>query len=108
MVVAVYNKLWSSEEELLAESRFFVAYMQTLPLVSQWLMYQIRFVPGGEHILWECLHENRKLHAASDGSLDLDAELASHGWHLSRNGNVLIQGAGPVDGVPEFISLHYA
>jgi hypothetical protein len=82
MVVVVYNKLWSSEEELLAESKSFADYEKNLPLVSQHLLYQVRFVPGSERTLWECLHENRKLHAASDRSLDQDAELASHSWHL--------------------------
>jgi hypothetical protein len=82
MVVVVYNKLWSSEEELLAESKSFADYEKNLPLVSQYLLYQVRFVPGSECTLWECLHENRKLHAASDRSLDQDAELASHSWHL--------------------------
>jgi hypothetical protein len=61
MVVAVYNTLWPSEEELLAESQSFVMYVQTLPLVSRQLMYQIRFVPGSECTLWDCLCENKKL-----------------------------------------------
>jgi hypothetical protein len=38
-----------SEGELLAELQSFVMYVQTLvPLVSWWLMYQIRFVPGSD------------------------------------------------------------
>jgi hypothetical protein len=79
MVVAVYNTLRPSEEELLAESRSFVTYVQTLPLVSQQLIYQIRFVPGSECTLQDFLHENKKLWAARDGSLNQDAVLASHG-----------------------------
>jgi hypothetical protein len=47
----------------------------------------------------------KKIRAASDGSLDLDEELASFGWHLIGKGNVLVKGAGPVDGVPDTLSL---
>jgi hypothetical protein len=35
MVMAVYNKLWLLEKELLAELRSFPTYVQTLPLVFQ-------------------------------------------------------------------------
>ena len=48
--------------------------------------------------------ENQKIHIASDGSFDPDAELASHGWHLIGNDNVLVEGTGPLDGIPEFLS----
>ena len=103
-VMAVYNKLQSSEEELLAKPQSFQEYMATLPLVSQRLLYQVRFVPGGERALRECLQDNRKIRAASDGSFDPDTEMAAQGWHLIGNGNVLVEGAGPVDGIPEFLS----
>ena len=103
-VVVVYHKLQSPEEELLAKPRYFVEYVQTLPLISQRLLHYIKFVPGGERALRECLSENLKIRAASDGSLDPDVELASHGWHLIGNGNVLVEGTGPVDGIPEFLS----
>ena len=68
------------------------------------MLYHVRFVPGGEHALAECLKENKKIRAASDGSLDQDEELASFGWHLIGKGNVLVEGAGPVDGVPDTLS----
>jgi hypothetical protein len=42
--------------------------------------------------------------AASDGSLDKEEELGSFGWQLIGNGNVLVSGAGPVDGIPEYVS----
>ncbi len=71
-------------------------------------MYQIRFVPGGERTLWDCLCKNKKLRASSDGSLDQVSALASHGWPLIGNGNVLVQGAGPVNGIPDFISSTWA
>jgi hypothetical protein len=35
MVMAVYNKLWLLEKELLAELRSFATYVQTLPLMFQ-------------------------------------------------------------------------
>ena len=103
-IIAVHNKLKSPEEEILAEPKSFMEYVKTLPLVSQCLLYQVRFVPGSEHALQECLQENRKIQAASDGSLDPDDALASHGWLLIGNGNVLAEGTGPVDGIPEFLS----
>jgi hypothetical protein len=67
-------------------------------------MYQNRFVPGSECSLQDHLCENKKVQAASNGSLDQDAALASHGWLLIGNGYVLDQGARPVDGIPDFIS----
>jgi hypothetical protein len=51
------------------------------------------------------LKENKKICAASDGSLDQDEELASFGWHLIGKGNVLVEGAGPVNSVLDTLSL---
>ena len=48
---------------------------------------------------------NRKLWSGSDGSLDQESELASFGWLILGNGNILVQGSGPVDGVPDLLSL---
>jgi hypothetical protein len=72
------------------------------------LLYHVRFVPGGEHALAECLKENKKICIASDGSLDQDEELASFGWQLIGKGNVLVKGAGPVDSVPDTLSSTWA
>jgi hypothetical protein len=47
---------------------------------------------------------NRKLRAASDGSFDPKMEIASFGWQLLGNGNILVRGAGPVDGIPDLLS----
>lgn len=47
---------------------------------------------------------NKKIRTASDGSLDKDKELVSFGWLLIAKGNVLVEGAGPVDGVPDLLS----
>ena len=82
----------------------FQAYIATLPEITQRLLSQLDFVPGGERTLRECLQHNRKIRTASDGSLDPKAELASFGWQLLGNGNVLVRGAGPVDGVPDLLS----
>jgi hypothetical protein len=79
-------------------------YLATLPTITQRLLTQFEFVPGGEQCLRECLATNRRLRAASDGSLDPIAELSSFGWQLLGNGNVLVRGAGPVDGVPDLLS----
>jgi len=46
--------------------------------------------------------------AASDGSLNADEEIASFGWLLIGKGNVLVCGAGPVDGVPSLLSSTHA
>lgn len=35
-------------------------------------------------------------------------ELASHGWHLIGNSNDLVEGAGPVDGITEFLIYTWA
>ncbi len=105
-VEVVHHHLQTPEEELLAEPMSFVDYVKTLPLMSQHLLYHVRFIPGGERTLRDCLIANQKLHAANDGSLDSDAELALLGWHLIGNGNVLVQGAGPVDGIPKFSQFY--
>ena len=31
-------------------------------------------------------------------------EIASFGWQLLGNGNILVRGAGPVDGIPDLLS----
>jgi hypothetical protein len=82
----------------------FQDYLATLPEITQRLLIQFEFVPGGERCLRECLVGNRLLRAASDGSLDPIATLSSFGWQLLGNGNVLVRGAGPVDGVPDLLS----
>ena len=82
----------------------FKDYIATLPEITRRLLLSCEFVPGGERTLRECLANNSRLRAASDGSLDPDAEIASFGWQLLGNGNVLVRGAGPVDGAPDLLS----
>ena len=74
-IKATYHRLYTPEEELLAEPKTFTEYVETLPLTTRRLLYQLHFVPGGERMLRECLESNRRLKAASDGSLDPDAAL---------------------------------
>jgi hypothetical protein len=44
------------------------------------------------------------LKLGTNGSYNMVKEMASFGWMLIGNQNVLIQGAGPVDGVPTILS----
>ena len=51
---------------------------------------------------------NRNLWSGSDGSLDQESKLASFGWLILGNGNILVQGVGPVDGISDLLSLTQA
>jgi hypothetical protein len=64
----------------------------------------IEFTPGGEKTLKQCLEKNKILKVGTDGSLNLSKGTASFGWLLIGNQNVLVRGAGPVDGVPSVLS----
>ena len=44
------------------------------------------------------------LKLGTDGSYNMGKEMASFGWVLIGNKNVLIRGAGPVNGVPMVLS----
>ena len=55
-------------------------------------------------MLQKCLLEHRGLKAASNGSWDRHLELASFGWLLLGNGNVIVHGAGPVDEIADAMS----
>jgi len=72
---------------------------------TQPLLHQFKFVPGGERSLKDChIPDNKRLWFASDRPLDPEISLASFGWLLIGNGNVLVRGAGPVDGIPDLLS----
>jgi hypothetical protein len=77
-------------------------------VITQRLLHQLDFVPGGKRTLRECLTTHHKLRSASDGSLDPKKAIASFGWQLLGNGNILVRGAGPVDGVPDLLSSTHA
>jgi hypothetical protein len=55
-------------------------------------------------MLKHCLENNRSLKIGTDGSVNLQQETASFGWLLIGNQNVIVHGAGPVDGVPLVLS----
>ena len=82
----------------------FEEYVEGQPELMKRLLKQILFVPGGEKMLWKCLSENHCLKAASDGLWDRHLELASFGWLLLGNGNVLVCGTGLVDGIADAMS----
>jgi hypothetical protein len=68
----------------------------------------IEFVPGGRWMLKHCLENNCLLKTGKDGSFFLQNETASFGWLLIGNHNVLVHGAGLVDGVPSVLSSTHA
>jgi hypothetical protein len=82
----------------------FSDYIKTLPEHIQQLLMHIKFVPGGKRMLKHCLENDRILKIGTDGSLNQCKETASFGWLLIGNNNVLVYGAGPVDGVPVVLS----
>jgi hypothetical protein len=99
-----FHELDAPTEELSSKPTDFLEYVDTLPEVSRQLLYHVRFIPGSKRALAECLKENKKICSASDGLLDQDEKLASFSWHLIRKGNVLVEGAGPVDSVLDTLS----
>lgn len=82
----------------------FAEYIEQQLLMTRHLLYQFKFVPGGERALKECLRKNQKIHTTSDGSLNKERQHSSFGWLLIANKCVLVEGAGPVDGVPDLLS----
>jgi hypothetical protein len=62
------------------------------------------FTPGGERALKACLKRDMLLKLGTNGSYNMGKEMASFGWVLIGNKNVLIQAAGPVNGVPMVLS----
>ena len=78
--------------------------METLPHHVRGLLHLIQFSPGGERVLRECLHNNMIIKIGTDGSLQKAKQTASFGWILIGMKQKLVEGAGRVDGVPEFLS----
>ena len=98
------DHVFQEEVEDADDPQSFDEYIKTLPEFSQHLLQQVEFIPGGERTLWECLMSNHKLRSGSDGSLDQESKLASFGWLILGNGNILVRGVGPVDGIPDLLS----
>jgi hypothetical protein len=103
-VIATFHSHTKLPQEASDEVDNFGAYLKTLPDHIQWLLMHIEFVPGGEDILKHCLKNDKPLKIETDGSLNLRKETASFGWLLIGNQNILIRGAGPVDGIPLVLS----
>lgn len=99
------NSATSKEETADSELvKTFAEYIEQQLLMTRHLLYQFKFVPGGERALKECLRKNQKIHTTSDGSLNKERQHSSFGWLLIANKCVLVEGAGPVDGVPDLLS----
>jgi hypothetical protein len=64
----------------------------------------VEFVPGGEDTLKHCLQHDKLLKIGTDGSFNQRKETASFGWLLIGHQNVLVHGAGPVDGISLVLS----
>jgi hypothetical protein len=73
-------------------------YVMMLPEHIWQLLMHFEFTQGGEQMLKHCLANDRILKIGIDGSLNLWKETASFGGLLIGNKNVLVHGAGPVDG----------
>jgi hypothetical protein len=67
-----------------------------------------KFTPGGERILKACLECDMILGIGTNGSFHMGKEMAFFRWLLIGNQNFLVQGAGPVDGIPMALSLTQA
>jgi hypothetical protein len=103
-VIATFHSHVKPPQEASDEVDNFGAYLKTLPDHVQWLLMHIKFVLGGKDILKHCLQNDKPQKIRRDGSLNLWKETASFGWVLIGNQNVLICGAGPVDGIPLVLS----
>ena len=82
----------------------FKEYLQTIPEHEQCLLMHVKFVPGREDTLKHCLQHDKLLKIGTDGSFNQRKETASFGWLLIGHQNVLVRGAGPVDGIPSVLS----
>jgi hypothetical protein len=82
----------------------FKEYLQTIPEHEQHLLMHVGFVPGREDTLKHCLQHDKLLKIGTDGSFNQQKETASFGWLLIGHQNVLVRGAGPVDGIPSVLS----
>jgi len=82
----------------------FMEYVETLPELERRLFHYLKFETDGERTLRDCLRQNKSLKIGTDGSLHQEKETSSFGWVLLGNQQKLVEGAGPVDGVPEYLS----
>jgi hypothetical protein len=79
-----------------------------LPEHIHQLLMHYEFTLGGERILKACLEWDMILKIGTNRSVHMGKEMASFGWLLIGNQNVLVLGAGPVNGVPMALSSTWA
>ena len=103
-ITATYHERVVPNRIIPADPKTFKEYVETLPHHVCRLLHSIQFSPGGERVLRECLHNNTIIKIGTDGSLQKVKQTASFGWILIGMKQKLVEGAGPVDGVPEFLS----
>jgi hypothetical protein len=103
-VIATFHSHAKTSQDARDEVGSFGDYLKTLPDHIQRLLMDVKFVPGSKDMLMHCLKNDKPLKIGTDESLNLWKETASFGWLLIGNQNVLICGAGPVDGVCSVLS----
>jgi hypothetical protein len=102
-IVASFHETAEETQEARPATTF-SDYIATLLQHTWRLLMHYEFTPGGERILKACLEWNMILKLGTNGSYIMGKEMASFGWLLIGNQNVLIRGVGPVDGVPMVLS----
>jgi hypothetical protein len=102
-VIATFHLHVKTSQDARDEVGSFGNYLKTLPDHIQQLLMHVKFILGGEDMLMHCLKNDKTLKIGTDGSFNLRKETASFGWLLIGNKNILICGAGPVDGVPSVL-----
>ena len=103
--ITVMYHVWVVSNRIIpADPKTFKEYVETLPQHVRRLLHSIQFSPGGERVLRECLRNNTIIKIGTDGSLKKAKQTASFGWILIGMKQKLVEGVGPVDRVPEFLS----
>ena len=102
--LVTYHEWVTPERVVPSDPPTFMEYVETLSNPVRRLFHSIQFAPGGERVLCECLLNNKILKIGTDGSLCKEKQTASFGWILISMKQKLVEGTGPVDGVPEFLS----
>ena len=105
LITATYHEWVVPDRIIPADPKTFKEYVETLPHHVRRLLHSIQFSPGGERVLRECLHNNMIKKLGTDVSLQKAKQTASFGWILIGMKQKQVEGVGPVDGVPEFLSL---
>ena len=104
-ITAMYHEWVVPNRIIPADPKTFKEYMETLPHHVCRLLHLIQFSPGDERVLRECLCNNTIIKIGTDGSLQKVKQTTSFGWILIGMKQKLVEGVGPLDGVPEFLSL---